>query len=94
MHSQSKAPNFSLAGKVTMVTGASRGIGRACAVACAAAGSDIVLGLRDIAASAELIAEIEAMGRSVLPVQLELPNKDHIAGAVAGALKTFGRIRS
>lgn len=92
MHSQSKAPNFSLAGKVTMVTGASRGIGRACAVACAAAGSDIVLGLRDIAASAELIAEIEAMGRSVLPVQLELPNKDHIAGAVAGALKTFGRI--
>ena len=92
MDSQSKAPDFSLAGKVTLVTGASRGIGRACAVACAAAGSDIVLGLRDIAGSSELIAEIEALGRTVLPVQLELPNKEHIAGAVAGALKAFGRI--
>ncbi|MEK1853965.1 MAG: 3-oxoacyl-ACP reductase, partial [Phyllobacterium sp.] len=34
------APDFGLAGKVTLVTGASRGIGRACALACAAAGSD------------------------------------------------------
>lgn len=92
MDSQSKAPDFSLAGKVTLVTGASRGIGRACAIACAAAGSDVVLGLRDLAASSELIAEIKAMGRNVLPVQLDLPNKAHVAGAVEAAVKAFGRI--
>jgi NAD(P)-dependent dehydrogenase (short-subunit alcohol dehydrogenase family) len=92
MDSQSKAPDFSLAGKVTLVTGASRGIGRACAIACAAAGSDMVLGLRDIAASSELIAELEAMGRGVLAVQLDLPNKDHVAHAVEAAVKNFGRI--
>ena len=48
---QKNAPDFSLEGKVTFVTGASRGIGRACALACAAAGSDIVLGVRDVAAA-------------------------------------------
>ena len=92
MGEEAKAPNFSLAGKVTFVTGASRGIGRACAVACAAAGSDIVIGLRDIAASATLIAELEATGRKVLPVQLDIPNKEHIARAVEEALKVFERI--
>ncbi|MGO8249119.1 SDR family NAD(P)-dependent oxidoreductase, partial [Rhizobium johnstonii] len=44
---------------MTLVTGASRGIGRACALACAAAGYDIVLGVRDVAASASLAAELE-----------------------------------
>ena len=92
MVSQTKAPDFGLVDKVTLVTGASRGIGRACAVACAAAGSDIVLGLRDIPASSELIAEIEAMGRRVLPVQLDISKKDEIVGAVDAALKAFGRI--
>ena len=86
------APNFSLSGKVTLVTGASRGIGRACALACAAAGSDIVLGLRDIAASSELISEIEAMGRRVLPVQLDISRRGEIETSVAAAIAAFGRI--
>jgi NAD(P)-dependent dehydrogenase (short-subunit alcohol dehydrogenase family) len=92
MDSQSKAPDFSLAGKVALVTGGSRGIGRACAIACASAGADVVLGLRDIASSCELIGELEATGRNILPVELELPDKDHIARAVEAAVKTFGRI--
>jgi NAD(P)-dependent dehydrogenase (short-subunit alcohol dehydrogenase family) len=86
------APDFTLDGKVTLVTGASRGIGRACAIACAASGSDIVLGVRDVAASADLVAELEGIGRRVLPVELDIPNKSHIAGAVDAALRTFGRI--
>lgn len=86
------APDFSLEGKVTLVTGASRGIGRACALACAAAGSDIVLGVRDVAASAGLIAEIEGAGRKVLPVELDIPKKAHIAQAVDAAVSAFGRI--
>jgi NAD(P)-dependent dehydrogenase (short-subunit alcohol dehydrogenase family) len=89
---QKNAPDFSLDGKVTFVTGASRGIGRACAIACAAAGSDIVLGVRDIAASAGLVSELESAGAKVLPVELEIPNKAHIAQAVDAALTTFGRI--
>ncbi|WP_370462052.1 SDR family NAD(P)-dependent oxidoreductase [Phyllobacterium sp. SYP-B3895] len=86
------APNFSLDGKVTLVTGASRGIGRACALACAAAGSDIVLGLRDISGSSALIAEIEAMGRKVLPVRLDISQRADIESAVEAALQQFGRI--
>jgi NAD(P)-dependent dehydrogenase (short-subunit alcohol dehydrogenase family) len=89
MASHAKAPDFSLAGKVTLVTGASRGIGRACAVACAAAGSDMVIGLRDFAASAELIAELEAMGRKVLPVQLDISDKGQISSAVEEAIKVW-----
>jgi NAD(P)-dependent dehydrogenase (short-subunit alcohol dehydrogenase family) len=87
-----KAPDFTLEGKVTLVTGASRGIGRACAIACAASGSDIVLGVRDVAAAADLVAEIESLGRRVLAVELDIPNKTHIAGAMDAALRMFGRI--
>ncbi|MDR6632078.1 NAD(P)-dependent dehydrogenase (short-subunit alcohol dehydrogenase family) [Phyllobacterium sp. 1468] len=86
------APDFSLAGKVTLVTGASRGIGKACALACAAAGSDIVLGLRNVATSKELIEEIEGMGRKVLPVQLDISQRGQIETSVAKAIESFGRI--
>lgn len=86
------APDFGLTGKVTLVTGASRGIGRACALACAAAGSDIVLGLRDIAASTALIAEIEGMGRKALPVRLDISKRGEIEISVAKAIEHFGRI--
>lgn len=89
---QKSAPDFSLDGKVTMVTGASRGIGRACAKACAAAGSDIVLGVRNVSAAADLVAELESTGRRILPVELDIPNTAHIARAVDAALQTFGRI--
>ena len=41
-------PSFSLSGRVILVTGASRGIGRACALACAGAGADIIVGLRNL----------------------------------------------
>jgi NAD(P)-dependent dehydrogenase (short-subunit alcohol dehydrogenase family) len=92
MTSQTKAPDFGLAGKVTLVTGASRGIGRACAIACAAAGSDMVVGLRDISASSDLIEELEATGRKVLAVKLDISNRDQIAVAVEEALKVFGKI--
>ena len=92
MSSQEHAPNFSLAGKVTVVTGASRGIGRACALACAAAGSDVVLGVRNPDTAGDLVGEIEAMGRRAIAVELDIPNKDHIAAVIKVAVDTFGRI--
>ena len=54
---------FSLSGKVSVVTGANRGIGRALATALAEAGSDVVLLVRDTAGSAAVLGELE-IGRA------------------------------
>ncbi len=85
-------PSFGLADMVVLVTGAARGIGRAIALACAAAGADIALGLREEASGKELAAEIEKMGRKALALQLDVTKMDEIERAVARLLATFGRI--
>ncbi len=71
-------PNFDLTGSVMLVTGPARGLGRASTLACAAAGADIVLGLRDKGSDGGLAAEIEKMGRKVLPLQLDVTKMDQI----------------
>jgi NAD(P)-dependent dehydrogenase (short-subunit alcohol dehydrogenase family) len=53
---------FSLAGRVSVVTGAARGIGRALARALAEAGSDVVLLVRDPAGAAHVLEELQALG--------------------------------
>jgi NAD(P)-dependent dehydrogenase (short-subunit alcohol dehydrogenase family) len=93
MSSQSDhKPNFDLSGSVMLVTGPARGLGRASTLACAAAGADIVLGLRDKGSDGGLGAEIEKMGRKVLPLQLDVTRMDQIKDAVARSLDKFGRI--
>ncbi|MCK3777866.1 glucose 1-dehydrogenase [Ensifer sesbaniae] len=87
-----KAPNFSLDGKVALVTGAARGIGRACALACAAAGADVIIGVRNVEAVADLVAELESTGRRVLAVPMDISDNRQIAQAVDTALATFGTI--
>src|SRR5664280_1316816 len=61
-----------LTGEVALITGAARGIGRACALALAEAGADIVLGLRDIHSDDGLVNEIKALGRKVLSLQMNV----------------------
>lgn len=62
-----------LTGKVAWVTGASRGIGKAVALALADAGADVALGYRGQAeAAAEVVAQIKAKGRKGLAVQLDV----------------------
>ncbi|MCL4297379.1 MAG: 3-oxoacyl-ACP reductase FabG [Anaerolineae bacterium] len=85
-------PNFSLDGQVALVTGAGRGLGRGCALALAYAGADIALGLRDVNTAADLVAEIEALGRRVLRVQMDMTRLDQIRRAVEQAVAHFGRI--
>jgi NAD(P)-dependent dehydrogenase (short-subunit alcohol dehydrogenase family) len=86
------APNFDLSGSVVLVTGPARGLGRASALACAAAGADLILGLRDKAADGGLAAEIERMGRKVLPLQLDVTRLAQMKDGVQRALDHFGRI--
>ena len=85
-------PRFDLQGQVALVTGAARGIGNACALALAHAGADVALGLRDINTGRELAAEIAAMGRRVLPLQMDVTRLDEIRQAVDATVAHFGRL--
>jgi NAD(P)-dependent dehydrogenase (short-subunit alcohol dehydrogenase family) len=85
-------PSFDLTGKVALVTGASRGIGRACALACAGSGGDLIVGVRKAEDGRALVAEIEALGRRALAVEMDLADLDTVRAAVASAHSHFGRI--
>jgi NAD(P)-dependent dehydrogenase (short-subunit alcohol dehydrogenase family) len=85
-------PSFDLTGQVALVTGAARGIGHATALALAAAGADVALGLRDARAGSDLVVAIEALGRRSLPLQMDVTDRGQIASAVADAIARFGRI--
>src|SRR5215471_12855554 len=87
-------PRFDLAGQVVLVTGAARGLGQACALACAKAGADIALGLRDAKATTgkQLASEIEGHGRRALPLQMDVAKLDQVEAAIAAAETAFGKL--
>jgi NAD(P)-dependent dehydrogenase (short-subunit alcohol dehydrogenase family) len=85
-------PDFRLDGQVALVTGAARGLGHSTALALANAGADLVLGLRDAADAGDLAAEIEAMGRRAMRVQLDVLDLAQIEPAVAAVVAEMGRI--
>ena len=88
------APRFDLSGRVALVTGAARGIGRGCAIALAQAGADLALGFRDAGSpeAAELCGLIESIGRRALPLQMDVTARDQIARATAQAVRALGGI--
>jgi len=81
-----------LTGQVALVTGAARGLGRAIAVSLAQAGADVAIGLRDVAIDNGLVAEIEALGRRVLPVELEATDLASGRAAIDRACSELGRL--
>ena len=84
---------FSLAGKVAIVTGASRGIGEAMAFALAGAGADLAITGREqntIDDAAQRIAS--ATGRKVLPLVADAGSVPSIEATVAAVAKEFGQI--
>jgi NAD(P)-dependent dehydrogenase (short-subunit alcohol dehydrogenase family) len=85
-------PRFDLNGRIALVTGAARGLGRAISLALAQAGADVALGLRDIHTGGELVQEIEALGRRALPLQMDITRMEEIGRAVERAVAYFGRI--
>jgi NAD(P)-dependent dehydrogenase (short-subunit alcohol dehydrogenase family) len=85
-------PKFELMGRIALVTGAARGLGRAIALALAHAGADVALGLRDVSAHGGLPGEIEAMGRRALPLQMDMTKMDQVSRAVEDAAAHFGRL--
>ena len=85
-------PRFDLTGQVALVTGAARGLGQAISLALADAGADVALGLRDVNAQGDVAAQIKAMGRRALPLQMDVSRLDQIFRAVDDTVKHFGRL--
>jgi len=79
--------------KTVLVTGASRGIGRAIAIECARHGANLALNVYPHAAEAEdLIAEIKALGQSAIAVEGDVARPETATAFVAAAKAAFGRI--
>jgi NAD(P)-dependent dehydrogenase (short-subunit alcohol dehydrogenase family) len=89
-----------LEGKVALITGASRGIGRDVAIALAEAGADIVVASRSETVSDPrmpgtiytVAGEIEKLGRRALPVRVDVTKDEEIEQAIEKTRQTFGRL--
>jgi 3-oxoacyl-[acyl-carrier protein] reductase len=82
----------SLEGKTALVTGASQGIGRACAIELARAGARVAIAARNEAKLAEVAAEITAGGGTAQPFVIDIASEDSIKAGAKAALGHFGSI--
>lgn len=83
---------FDLSGRNALVTGASRGIGAAIAIALAEAGADVALVARSAAGLERVAGEIRATGRRGLPLVCDVCDADAVAGCVERAWDELGPI--
>ena len=83
---------LSLQGKVALVTGASRGIGKAIALAFADAGADVVIASRNLSDLEKVAQEIEAKGQKALCVPTHTRKIDDLKNLVGKAMEGFNRI--
>ena len=84
--------DFSLGGRVALVTGGSRGIGRASALGLARAGADVVVASRKLSDLEKVSEEIEGLGRKSLAVAAHVARMDQIKDLVSKVKDEFGKI--
>jgi NAD(P)-dependent dehydrogenase (short-subunit alcohol dehydrogenase family) len=85
-------PSFRLDGKVAVITGASKGLGRAMALAFGRSGADVVVSSRRAAACEEVAGEIRSLGRRALAVACHVGAWTDCENLVATTLSRLGRI--
>jgi NAD(P)-dependent dehydrogenase (short-subunit alcohol dehydrogenase family) len=83
---------FDLTDKIAIVTGASRGLGQTFARALARAGADLIVTSRSMLSLAPFCDEIAALGRQVVPLELDLRDEGSIRRMAEAAHDSFGRI--
>ncbi|MGN6244821.1 MAG: SDR family NAD(P)-dependent oxidoreductase [Motilibacteraceae bacterium] len=81
-----------LEGKVAVVTGAARGIGRAIALDLARAGADVALGLRDVGRDNGVAEEVRALGRRALPLAMDVTDLAQSRAAIDRAVAELGGV--
>lgn len=82
-----------LTGQVAIVTGSSRGIGRACALRLAECGADVVVNFRSSEAGAkEVAAAVRALGRQALAVRADVSEQEDVKAMVDAVVDRFGRL--
>ncbi|WAC56583.1 SDR family NAD(P)-dependent oxidoreductase [Gordonia sp. SL306] len=87
------ASNYDLTGKVALVTGGSRGLGRAMTQALAEAGADVVIASRKLDACEVAAAEVrESTGRRALPLAYHVGNWDDAQPTVDAVVEEFGHL--
>jgi 3-oxoacyl-[acyl-carrier protein] reductase len=82
---------MSLGGRVALITGASQGIGRACALSLAQAGATVAVAARNQDKLNELVKEIGSSGKAVAIV-MDVSDEEQIKAAIKAALAQFGKI--
>ena len=83
---------FDLTGRVAIMTGAGRGLGRTMALALAAAGADLALASRTTPELDILVEEVEALGRRAIAVPTDVTSPDACEALVAAAVERLGRL--
>jgi 3-oxoacyl-[acyl-carrier protein] reductase len=87
------AASKQLDGQVAIVTGASRGIGRAVAIALASEGAKVVVNYASSSQAADaVVAEIEGMGSEAIAVQADVGQTDQVDGLFNAVMERWGRI--
>lgn len=85
--------------RVVLITGASRGVGAACAEACAREGAHLALAAKTIdphpklpGTLGEVAERVEALGRRALPIQVDVRHEEQVEAMVARTVEHFGRL--
>jgi NAD(P)-dependent dehydrogenase (short-subunit alcohol dehydrogenase family) len=85
-------PQFSLEGKIALVTGGSRGIGEAAALTLARAGADVAVSSRKLPDLERVAEQVEKLGRRALPVAAHVGRMDQIQPLVDGVVGELGSL--